>query len=768
MGKRWGALPEDWAHFKRLAKRDLLPVVSNPEAEISPRSKMKGKGKTPSLYNHNGHVAGFPDWTDFEAIVPNIEAWSKEPDYGLCIQTRRIRALDIDVPDTDLSARIARMFLGALGQAEPLPARQRQGTGKQLLAFVLEGDWSKRAFAVKEWQEDGKTKRWLVEFLAGGQQFIAAGTHSDGVSRYEWAGGLPATIPTITAEAFERAWQALSDEFALEGTERRASRRDPTLIEDLHVADPVAEHLVESEWPTYSIEKGMLYLECPWKDGHSSDNGETETAWLLAGTGKYRNGHFACRHAGCANHTDSEFFQAVGYKPVKASEFEDLGKDTATAELYAKLAPSASAKSKELKAERRVLTQTEAGKAALPLPGFYRDDQGRIETCLENLVRALRAPQACECELRYDEFRGELMIAEQPGQWRSFQDADAVDMRMRLEALGFKDRIGKELMRDALVKVSAEQRFDSAREWLMTVVPEWDGVRRLETFWPRLMKTKDTPYTRALGLYSWTAQAGRVLDPGCQVDMVPVLVGPRACARRRRSRCWPPPSISTRSSSWTKDEELSRLMRGCLVGELEELRGVSARDGEAVLAWVTRRNEKWTPKYQEYATTLPRRLVFYGTTNDEDFLQAHMGERRWLPVTITELIDTDKIAAERDQLWAEARDHWLADGVAWAEVEQLAKAERHAFRHVDIWHDRIARWLDDDQDLDAPTPRHSGTLTTEEVLLQCLGLEAAKVRKADQMRVAAILSTLGMERRQRWIGSRNVKGWVDAGRPDDD
>lgn len=759
----WGASPEEWAWAKRLAKADLLPVVSNPHAEISPRSKMKSMGKTPSQYNGQEQVSGFPDWTEWEATVQNIKAWSAQPDYGICIQTRRVRGLDIDVPDAALATKIEDAFLAALDLYDHLPCRERADTGKRLLPFVLEGELSKRSFVVKEWQEwddeKGKdvTKRWIVEFLADGQQFIAIGTHPSG-SRYEWRDGLPEKFPEVTAEAFEAAWDAITEEFALADSERRTARRDPTLLEDLDVADPVAEHLIESDWPTYSLEKGMLYLDCPWKDGHSSDNGETETAWLLAGTGKYRNGHFACRHAGCSARTENDFFKAVGYQAVKAEDFEDLTQEVDLAEAYAAAAPGASPKAKELKA-------VVARKKKLPLPGFNRDGQGRIETSLENLTRALAAPQACDCEVTYDDFRDELMIAHEPGQWRSMADADVVQLRITLEALGFKDRIGRELMRDALELHGAQHRIDSAQVWLTEVVPEWDGVARIHRFWPDYMQTKDTPYTRALGNYSWTAQAGRILDPGCQADMVPVLVSPEGYVKTSVvAAIAPAREFFSEFNLSQDDEKLARLMRGCLVGELAELRGISVRDGEAVKSWITRRVEKWTPKFKERATSMFRRMLFYGTTNDGEFLQPHMGKRRWLPVNILSLIDLARIEADRLQLWAEARDVWLYDGgVQWREVDHLAVAERGAFEEVDPWTHRVAAWLDDTNEIEGGvTPRASGSLRTEQVLTECCGLDPNRIKKADQMRVAQILSTLGMERGQRWIGRRNVKGWVDA------
>lgn len=764
MSRRWGATPEEWAAGKRLAKVDLLPVVSNPHAAISPASKMKALGKTPSIYNHRGEAKGFTEWTDHETTVVNIEAWQKEPDYGMCIQTRRIRGLDIDVPDQELAEQIAVRF-AELIEDEDGPAlglRHRADSGKRLLAFICEEPLEKRSFVVKEWQEwdDAKgkevTKRWIVELLADGQQFVAAGTHPAG-ARYEWAGGLPKVLPHFSLNRLDRAWSVLVREFGLPESERRAARRDPTLPEDLDVADPVAEHLIESEWPTYSVEKGMLYLDCPWKDGHSSDNGETETAWLLAGTGQYRNGHFACRHAGCANRTEQEFFDAVGYKLVKADQFEDLSEADDLVAAYTAAAPGASPKSKELKAEAKQVV----ARASLPLPGFNRDAQGRIETSLENITRALQAPQAAECELAFDTFRGELMLAEQPGEWRSLTDADAVELRIRLEALGFKDKIGKEMMRDALELVGSKRQFDSAREWLLNVVPPWDGVSRIAVFWPAYMKTKDSRYTRALGNYSWTAQAGRILDPGCQVDMVPVLTGAEGL-RKSSGVALLAPGVEffAEFSLEAKDEELARKMRGTLVGELAELRGISVRDGEAILAWITRREEKWTPKFKEYAISLARRLVFYGTTNDPEFLQPHMGERRWLPVVIQSMIDTAAIERDRLQLWAEARDVYLLEGIAWQEVEQLGKEERKAFAHVDPWHHRVAAWLDQAVDADESiTPRNSGTLRTEDVLSDCLGLDLGKVRKADQMRVGAVLKALGMERDQGWVNGRNTKVW---------
>ena len=72
-----------------------------------------------------------------------------------------------------------------------------------MLAFKLPGNYSKAKII---------TPRGAVEFLAGGQQFIAIGTHPTRV-RYEWEGGLPSEIPTLHPEVFDQLWSDLAAEF---------------------------------------------------------------------------------------------------------------------------------------------------------------------------------------------------------------------------------------------------------------------------------------------------------------------------------------------------------------------------------------------------------------------------------------------------------------------------------------------------------------------------------------------------------------------------
>jgi hypothetical protein len=310
-----GATPSEWAAFDLLLDltEDLLPVVSNLTATISPNSKMVGLGKTPSLYNGQHQAVGFTKWTEHVASAVDIAKWSKETDYGICIQTRRIRALDIDVPDKDQATLIEKLIVTHLGV---LPTRRRSNAAKFLVTFYLEGDYTKRAF---------KTEHGIVELLASGQQFIAIGTHTSGV-RYAWDGGLPTSIPTIPPAQFEALWAELVALYAIEKPTTTTTSKKETLNAAI-TSDPLAQHLIANNW-VYSTERdGRLNIRCPNEHEHSGPSSESATVYYPANTGGYAQGHFDCKHAHCQHLTDDDFQRGVGYDDITFDDVRGLAPD---------------------------------------------------------------------------------------------------------------------------------------------------------------------------------------------------------------------------------------------------------------------------------------------------------------------------------------------------------------------------------------------------------------------------------------------------------
>ena len=310
---RPGASPDDWQHFDIILglTEDLLPVVSNPKATISPNSAMQALGKTPSTYNQSRHAVGFAQWTQHKTTPEEIARWSRERDYGISLQTRRIRAIDIDVTDAAAAQRISALVATYCA----LPARTRDNSPKLLLAFEYIGELTKRKI---------KTEHGIIELLATGQQFIATGLHPSG-ARYEWPGGLPDEIPALTLDQVNALWQALAEEFGIEASSESSSSVKAQKLSDVITSDPVAQHLLDKSMVLRSERDGRLHITCPFESEHTSDSGDTATTYWPAHTGGYINGHFHCLHAHCEHRTDQEFLDAIEYADIPlSSEFEAI------------------------------------------------------------------------------------------------------------------------------------------------------------------------------------------------------------------------------------------------------------------------------------------------------------------------------------------------------------------------------------------------------------------------------------------------------------
>jgi predicted P-loop ATPase len=711
---QWGASPDDWDHFDLVLGlgSDLLPVVSNPQAEIDPDSKLKDLGKTPSRFNKARKVVGIAGWTDHQASDQDITRWARDTDLGICLQTRTVRALDIDVPDFDLSKNIRAFILLHLGQA--LPCRSRENSGKLLLGFTLRGEFAKRKMVV----EGG-----IVEFLANGQQFIAVGTHPSGV-RYDWQGGLPSQFPELTEGEFESLWSAMAERFATEEVKAGGAVTVRKRGDTVDMADPVANHLREHAMVLGEDREGALLVRCPWDAEHTTGSaGDGSTVWFPAGTNGYDKGHFKCLHGHCEGRTDGDFFGAIGYVDDASDEFDVL------------------------------VPEPDQDK---PLPAFKRDKNGRIEATVDNVTMALRRADYTGMEIRFDEFRDEIMWAAKPGQWQAFTDPDYVRLRIILEKRGFKP-IGRELVRDVVLYVASETKFDSAMLWLDGL--SWDGTPRVEQFLYQHFGCEDTPYTRAVSTYLWTALAGRVVTPGVKADMVPILVGAQGAGKSTAvAAIAPAVEFFCEVSFHEKDEDLSRKMRGRLVAEIGELRGLHTKELEGIKAFITRTHENWIPKYREFATQFPRRLVFIGTTNKDEFLADETGNRRWLPVEVQN-VDVEGIKAARNQLWAEARQMYDQQGVVYRNAEKLAGAVHEKHTIVDPWVDAVGKWLDEPDSLTLVSPGDSGFVTIQDALRGALKFDDKHVGKREEMRMASVLSAVGYKKSTKWMGGKARKVW---------
>jgi predicted P-loop ATPase len=725
----YGSTPLTWDHFATELGlfADMLPVISNPHAEISPNSKMQKVGKTPSVYNASRLAAGFPKWTTYAATENDVRKWRREVDYGICLQSRTVRAIDIDVPDEAFAQELVDMVEDVTGIT--LPRRSRAGTGKTLLGFSLtppeDKPWVKRSMTVKG---------GIVEFLGDGQQFIADGTHEDG-SRYEWVGGLPREFPELSYDQILAVWDRMVLLYCVGEPNISKERRARGDI-DIDVSDERATWIVDN-WPVFDVGgNGELFVQCPFEEEHTSDTGESSTAYFPAGTGGFERGHWKCLHAHCDARSDDDFDIKTGYKNSGLAGLPTPEPEPGEVEQKA-------------------------------YPVFSRDGKGYAEATRTNIAAFLRREDMTRIWLAYDEFLDQIVWApcsqkEGRQQWRAFSDEHYVDVLMEAERATFKT-FGVDLLRSSVLHAAKRMAMDSAKVWLSR--QEWDGVPRVETFLKDRFGVEDGLYTRAVSRYIWSAHAGRIIHPGVQADMAPVYVGAQGSRKTTAIKAMSPSDdFYCEINLKARDDDLSRKLRGKLVGELEELRGLNSRESEEIKAWVSRTHEEWVPKYREFGSKFARRVLLHGSANVKGFLADPTGERRWLPMMVGTdgIIDPEGVAADRDQLWAEGAEMFRASGVDWRGAERLAKAEHIKFKVGDVWSSPVDKWMNT-KDFSTRLSPIMGGFTTADAL-SGVGVKMGQANNVSEMRMNRVLVGHGLYQGAdglwRAEGSDHLPAWL--------
>lgn len=724
----WGASPADWHLFSETLglTSDLLPVVSNPQALVSPNSMMKQLGKTPSLYNGRGQVVGIKEWTQKTAKVTDVAKWRQAPDLGICLQTRRVRAIDVDVDDSVAAGKIID-FLDGEPSLGMFPIRRRAGSGKCLIAFTMEGEFPKRVLKV----EGG-----IIEFLGNGQQFIAVGTHPSGV-KYEWlwVNGIE-EFPVVTPEHFETTWTALVKQFG-KGEQIQNASIARKRGDDLGIDDPTLRGLdVLGTGPD-----GQIYITCPFEDEHTSPSGQPDTCYFPAGSGGYEKGHFKCLHAHCANRNDGDFLDALNLRDGMFAQVVQADGEPAGPE---------------------------------PMPMLKRKKSGEPLAIVDNILRILARPDLIDMEIGLDEFCGVIMKRTQPSatSWVPFKDTDYTTLRQSFDLMGFAP-VGRELIRDCVDKHAQAMVFDSARHWL-GAVPQWDGKARVERYLADYLGAEDTPYSAAVSRYLWTALTGRILRPGIKADMAIILTGPQGSGKSGMAKLLAPFDEAFAEISFGDgDDTLARKLRGKVAVEIGELKGLHNKEMEYVKAFITRTHEEWVPKYKEFTHSYPRRCIFIGTTNQDEFLADATGNRRWLPVVVgpdaslATVVEKSRgthafeaFKRNRLQFWAEALSLFKAQGILAAGAQYLALKVHETHMVADAWQDMVQAWLDRADELGGDAPAARTHLKLVDVLREAVSMAGERITKGHEMRMANILKGMGYERKLKTIGEKPVKVWV--------
>ncbi len=335
---------------------------------------------------------------------------------------------------------------------------------------------------------------------------------------------------------------------------------------------------------------------------------------------------------------------------------------------------------------------------------LLRTKSGEPKSNMANAMALLRTQSELRSVFRYDEMQRTTVLT------RNLPDAAGGDRRelsrptsitdheitlatAHLQRLGLTS-LSHDTARRAVEAVARDETFHPVRDYLARL--RWDGIERLGHWLPRYLGAPDSDYTRAIGRHTLVGMIARVEQPGCKLDYMMILEGAQGARKSTVCRILGGEWYSDHLPELGSGKETAQHLRGKWLIEIPELQALGKADTNLLKAFITRSVEKYRPPYERLEVEEPRQCILIGTTNNGTYLKDVTGARRFWPVRVGDLINTDGLQADRDQLLAEAHAAYRA-GEKWHpspefEREHMLLEQRERLEHTE-WEAEIAKFL---------------------------------------------------------------------------
>lgn len=292
---------------------------------------------------------------------------------------------------------------------------------------------------------------------------------------------------------------------------------------------------------------------------------------------------------------------------------------------------------------------------------LLKNDQGAVKPARENVVLALQCLPETHAKIAFNEFTNDVFkLADMPwgsprGKWT---EVDELLMGEWLCRSHYFPSIPRTTLEEGMRMVATRHQYHPVREYLHGL--KWDGTARLNEWLiraavaePDKLGAKTRKYLQRVSAWFLMGMVARAMWPGCKFDYMPILEGAQGM---RKSTV-----LNVLAGDWFADtgfvlgdKDSLQMLQGRWLYEISELDAMARAEVTKIKAFVASRQDWYRASFDKRPREYPRQLVFAGTTNEHQYLVDSTGNRRFWPVEVTRIIDTEWVQEVRDQLFAEA------------------------------------------------------------------------------------------------------------------
>lgn len=236
--------------------------------------------------------------------------------------------------------------------------------------------------------------------------------------------------------------------------------------------------------------------------------------------------------------------------------------------------------------------------------------------------------------------------------------------------------------------IAKRHSFHPIKEYLNSV--QWDGIHRIKSVFTDFLGAKDNLYTQSVAIITFVGCVARVLNAGVKFDTCTTLVGKQGTGKSKfLFKIAVNPEWFTDGVTTFDGKDFYESIKGKWIIELGEGTAFQKSIKERCKQAIASQQDTYREPFARHPTTRKRQCVFFGTTNNYDFLKDETGDRRYYPIDVniakaTKSIDKDLTPEYVAQLWAEATTLYKSGQSIYIQDSQvLALAEQEQRNHFD-------------------------------------------------------------------------------------
>lgn len=433
----------------------------------------------------------------------------------------------------------------------------------------------------------------------------------------------------------------------------------------------------------------------------------------------------------------------------------------------------------------------ELGTALVPVENAWVtslrvNDKGGITSCLTNLELILENDPKLAGVVAHNQFTAELLqmrpipdmklrVPEGGALWSDLAELKIAAYLERRYRITFPITT----VYNGCCTIGDRHGFNPVTNYL-DALPSHDMVPRLDDFFVREFGATDSTYIRAVTRKWFCAMIARAYMPGIKFDYMLVLEGMEGIRKSSFYEVLSGDHFTDSLSFGMDPKEVVEVTRNAWIAEIPEMITRSNAATEHVKAFLSRRTDRARLAYARNAGDFKRQFVIAGSTNESTYLRSLTGNRRFWPVNGDgRVLDLERIASYRDQLFAEAKERWIDGEKLWLDTKELveAAAEQQTARierddlegYVTAWLNKPIKadhWdvplgqvneLDAFDDLTFDIERDR--VCVAEVWCECLNEPIGKLNKREANRIADLLRSL-----PGWVMLPTIRFGVRYGR----